>query len=283
MLLLTVVGGLLLIQIWGSGTPLHRDQWFFSLVGWLSNIDGLSSKPLAVFCVALIVACVGVSLIDWYLADISIWLSAAFGILVLVYSMGRGQFSEPSKDYINAWKLRDWQAATKAAHRVDVNDHDIEPDDWNELNHQMVSTLAYRGFERLFLVLFWFVVAGVVGALAYRLIALYANYTEDPKEEERVDRLQWYLEWPVVRLFGLSLAITGNFASSFARLRQFFICTTNSTQSLLVYFIEAALNVSASEAVDPRCGERELTELMQLYTRTMVLWVCVIALVTVLM
>ena len=280
MLLLVVVCALLLIQIWGSGAPLHRDQWFYSLLAKFNKNANLAAMPLGTFCVVLVLACVAVLLVSSLLADISGWLSAVFGVLVLVYSMGRGQFSEPAKDYISAWQQKDWQAAVKAAHRVDVNDHDIEPDDWSELNHSMVSALAYRGFERIFTVLFWYALAGVVGALAYRLIALFTNYTESPKDEEWAQRLLWYLEWPVARLFGLSLAVTGNFASCFTRFQQYLTCAKTSTQELLVYFVESSLNVTASEALDARCGEKELTELLQLYSRTMVLWLCVIAVVT---
>ncbi len=283
MLLLIVVCGLLFIQIWGSGKPLHRDQWFYSCLNAFSKNTWIASQTLGVFGATLALTLVIALVIYIWLDTLSVWLSAAFSVLVLVYSMGRGQFSEPAKAYISAWRNKNWQSALDAAHSVDVNAHDIEQDDWGELNHQMVSTLAYRGFERVFVVLFWFAFAGIIGALTYRLIALYSDYTEDPKEEELAQQWQWYMEWPVARLFGLSLSITGNFASCFARCQQFLTCTKTRTQNLLVYFVESALNVAPTESADPRCGERELTELMQLYSRTMVLWVCVVALITLLL
>ncbi|WP_317930644.1 regulatory signaling modulator protein AmpE [Halioxenophilus sp. WMMB6] len=283
MLLITVVCSLLLIQLWGSGKPLHKDNWFYALLNFYSQFDRLASVRMGAFSAALITALllvvIGYSLLDY----ISSWLAAAFAILVLVYSMGRGLFSELVASYVSIWHAKDWEAAVTIAQELGIETHWLESDDWSELNHLVVEQLAYRGFERIFVVLFWFVVTGVVGPLAYRLVALYGDHTDDGDEAEQLQRLLWLVEWPVVRLFGLSLAITGNFTSCFSRCRQFISCTKTSSSQMLVYFVESALSVTKADSSDPRCGEKELTELQQLYSRTMVLWVCVIAVFTLLL
>lgn len=280
MLLITIVCSLLLIQFWGSGKPLQKDHWFFVLLDFFSQIGALARIKLGPFAVVLALTLCLALIIQAILGALSGWLAAAFAVVVLVYAMGRGEFNELASDYLSALRVENWDSAVEAAQAADVNTLEVEEGDWSNLNHLVVSHLAYRGFERLFAVIFWFVVAGVVGALAYRLISLYQSSSEDSEEDESLCKVLWILEWPVVRLFGLSLAVTGNFASCISRCRKCLLRSDLSTQQQLVLFVESALSIDENESEDPRCGRREMTELVRLYTRTLVLWVCVIALVT---
>jgi len=281
MLLITILLSLLLVQIWGSGKPLQKDHWFFVFVDFFSQMGAIARLTLGAFIAALVVSLVAVYFVYSSLHAISGWFAALFSVLIFVYAMGREQWDVNARTYISAWHSKDWDSAIAAAQNLDVNTYEIDAEDWTELNHEMVSALAYQGFERLFVILFWFCLGGVLAILAYRLIALYHQQTENLQEEEQLGKVLWLMEWPAVRLFGLSLAITGNFSSCFHRFRQFCFDARASTEQLLVSFVEAALSIEPSDELDPRCGERELQEILHLYSRTTVLWVCAIAVITI--
>jgi AmpE protein len=87
-------------------------------------------------------------------------------------------------------------------------------DDWQSLHAQALRVIAYRGFERTFAVIFWFVIAGALGALLYRLSIIYREHTvADTSDAELADKWLWLIELPAVRLMGLTWAFVGNFDS----------------------------------------------------------------------
>lgn len=282
MLLIIVLFSLLLMRIWGSGKRLQKDHWYFSLVRYFRAEEVVARYKCGAIMASIVVCLVVITIIHGFLANISIWLAAVFAALVLVFSMGRSELESLARRYIGAWHSKNWHSATESAQQLAVDTYEIDSNDWVELNHQMVAALSYRGFERFFVILFWFCLGGILPIVAYRLIALSRDDTESPEEAEQLEWVLWLLEWPALRVFGLSLAITGNFASCFAYLRKCLFDTSSSSQKTVLAFVESALSVEQKETEDPRCGERELREIMHLYSRTAVLWVCAIALIAIL-
>lgn len=277
MILITLIGALILVQIWGSGKPVHKDSWFYQWVdrvhGWESLSENGYSRILVILLLPVILTLLVVGVFESILSVFGVLL----GILVLTYSFGRGEFNSLAKSYLAAYQQSDWSGAISQAKFLDVNIHQIEPNDWKELNHQVVVALAYRGFERMFSVIFWLILGGIAGALVYRLASLYKNDTENNESYEKLDKILWLLEWIPIRIFGVTLALTGNFSSCFARWKTHFWCTDQSSIRLLIYYVESALSISNNDLENPRCGEKELNELTQLYSRTLILWVCAIA------
>ncbi|MHB9020461.1 MAG: regulatory signaling modulator protein AmpE [Halothiobacillus sp.] len=82
------------------------------------------------------------------------------------------------------------------------------------------QTLAERiitlGFHEWFTVLFWFVLAGPVGALFYRLTDWFAQPPHDSTEPNssgcmRLAQLQAWLDWPAARIYAVLLLLAGGF------------------------------------------------------------------------
>ena len=112
--------------------------------------------------------------------------------------------------------------------------------DWKSLHTQALKVIAYRGFERTFAVIFWFVIAGAVGALLYRMSAIYREQTMPSTNEALLaDKWLWLIEFPAVRLMGLTWAFVGNFDSS--PLRDSLIDTENSSMTILNNSLRGAL------------------------------------------
>ncbi|GLS26787.1 regulatory signaling modulator protein AmpE [Marinibactrum halimedae] len=270
-----------LVQIWGSGAPLHRDRWFFDWISRVKAVEWLKLYPLSHFSVAIALPLILLLLLEGLFFSISIWLHLLLSVAVLTYCLGRGDFSMLCSRYMVAWSTGNWLQAVHEAGKANVDLSEIDDGDWAELHHRMVKALAYLGFERMFAVLFWYLILGLSGALVYRLASLYREETEDPIEYESIARLMWLMEWPAVRALGLSFALTGNFVSCFTRFRSHLTCVKTSTEHMLLMFVESALSVTQEDIENPRCGEHELRELERLFARTLVLWLCFVAVATV--
>lgn len=184
--------------------------WFRALLAWLGRRfahDGFWRGPWGL-ALALVPVVLVVGLVQWLLDGVAFGLpSLVFGVAVVFYAWGPRDLDVDVQAVIDApdaaargealARLRP-AAATGAGHARD------------EVGRVFVAAL-----RRWFGVLFWFVLLGAVGALLYRLVAHAAE--EEPAlylPAGTVDggrRLLAVLDWPVVQLMALSLALVGNF------------------------------------------------------------------------
>ncbi|TQV79474.1 transcriptional regulator [Exilibacterium tricleocarpae] len=302
MLLLTILIVLGLVQLWGSGAPLHRDQWFRRWVGWLKKQPWLAATPPLVLILALAGPLLALVVAIDIVTAFGAWLEVLIAVPVLLYSLGRGDFSASLQGYLSAWSDRDWPAAVASARQLGATLEDTTHEDWPSLHEPLLAAAGYRGFERMFAVLFWFVLLGPPGALLYRLSSLYLasctgedsdgnesdeengegsgdEISEESREEESAARRWlWLLEWPAVRLLGGSFALTGNFVGCIQQWRAFMTCFESPSAKVLMHAIRGALTIG--EEVAQEVSENELRALQSLLSRTLMLWLCLLALVT---
>lgn len=264
-----VVLALTFLQIWGAQNPLHKDSWFASWCAMLAN--KISNKDVLSFvCVALPLVALAIAL--EMLVHKSIWLALPLAVCVLLYSFGRGEFFEIVREYTQACYIEDWESATARAERLNVNLDQVEENDWSGLHQQVFDEAGYRGFERMFAVLFWFFLLGPVGALMYRLVFIQARADEQNSFSRR---WLWIIEWPAVRVLGLSFAFTGNFGGCFSRWQESVFCIKRSSSAALSASIFGALSVEDDLEQTCEITRKELSLLSKLYQRTLWLWLAV--------
>lgn len=237
----------LAIMYWSSNTAslLQRDGWFIWLLNRARALPAVSSFPLLPMILAFVIPLLLIMVCIWAIVH---FLSANYlfflYVPVLLYSLGRGDFLAEVNTYIATANRGDSVAATKwvddlCGHAAnDLNAADAN--DWKGLHAQALKVISYRGFERSFAVLFWFVIAGAVGALLYRLSAIYREQTA-PNSIEAVlaDKWLWLIEFPAVRLMGLTWAFVGNFDS--CPLRDSLLDSENSSMTILNNSLRGAL------------------------------------------
>lgn len=302
MIFLSLIVVLILVQWWGSGAPFQHDGWFFRWLNVLQSWRGVNSISalhlvLAVFVPVAIIGC-----IVWAIVQVlsPTWLLFV-NVPVLLYSLGRGNFSVEVNDYLVASERGDNVLASKLIDDLrgstGIEKPNDEVDNWYGLHSQALQVISYRSFERMFAVLFWFCLLGAVGALAYRLSVIYRECASPLGRGDKVAaKWLWLMEWPAVRAMGLTWALVGNFDTCFRCWQSRLLDTRSASIVLLNNSLRGALGVEVLIDED-QCGATagELPALMPnepayslslvraslpLFSRALLLWVCVIALVT---
>lgn len=269
-----IIVALLLLQWWGSGAPVQRDGWFRSL--WRA-LDRRLSPPwalsLAVVTPALVVGVL-------CLALATLWLGVPLfllELLVLLYSLGRGDLRQQLESYLQRWRRGDQEAAYYQARQLTGGEPLRAVEQAEDLHTVVRRALLYRGLERWFTVVFWFALGGPAAALVYRLLQLAGADAESRPASHALARAVLAIaDWVPARLLGLSFALVGHFAETFQVWRRD-LWQTRPIAELLEDYQQAAQQVPLASGESISGGDRELSELMALLTRSVVLWVVVLA------
>jgi len=324
MIFLSLVVVLAILHWLGRAGFIQYDGWFRLLVNRLHKIPGIASVPVLALVLALLIPLV-LLLVIFVLLYHNLGRTSLFFLYVpvLLYSLGRGNLVEDVKAYIELVNKGDNVAASLWVENLRGNkkpvgkDLDCEINDWRSLHTQALKTIAYRGFERTFAVIFWFVIVGPFGALLYRLSVLYRELAEEGSADAQVAaKWLWLLELPAVRLMGVTWAFVGNFETS--PLRRNLLDIESASSSVLNECLRGALGAqtehsnAAMAAMNPEQQaeyQEELEEETQdiiedltgdlvtthnepgysfaliksslpLYNRSLLFWVCAIAFAT---
>lgn len=288
------------LQFRGSKPLSQRDRWFYRWVKALQKNKRLSSisggvQLLALVAPLLLLALLSMALIVW----VSPLMVLLVNIPVLLYSLGRGDFEAQVGAYMQAWRRDDSAACVHILMKLDdqlpAEELLGDASSWTQLHQQALRTFAYAGFERIFAVLFWFLLLGATGALLYRLSSLYlqAVSADEDRADERhlAAKWLWLLEWPAVRLLGLSWALVGNFVGCFSLWREHLFCVRQSSAQMLLFSVQGALGLAAEEQQEQSedstvvctqvgCSAHQVEALQSLLSRSLLLWICVVAAVT---
>lgn len=259
------------LQLWGARNPLHRDTAFYS---WVSVIDGWIGAGRW-WLRLLLVLLVPVALVAALAAVLPVGFWLVLATLVLLYSLGRGEFAPETTAYTLACNDGAWDVALIKAQKQGADVQELAVGDWPALHQRMLEATAYQGFERLFAVIFWFLFFGPAGALLYRLSFLYSS--AEP-ENSGAKRWLWALEWLPVRILGVSFAITGNFVGCINHWKRLATSTSASSAGVLRETVLGALSVDDELMQSCDCTQREIAALKRLYARTLWFWITCLAL-----
>ena len=251
--------------------------------GWLRELAKLESSPsmgkrpwlilvlLVLFPVALL------ALLLLVLEPVAYGLLALpVHLLVVIYSLGRGDLLAGLGPFRDAWRRGDLQAAEHVAER-DLN---LGADSGEQLLERVQGHLLWQAYQSFFAVIFWYFLLGPVAALAYRLLALASEHSKNPLVAERAGQLRHAFDWLPVRLLAASFALVGNFVA----------VGRVMLHELLSWEISAAqlvekVGLVAAEIPPPVVGADGITSLdriWELLLRAAVLWYAGFAIWTVL-
>ena len=213
---IAVIIALTLLQYWGSAKPFQIDGWFYRWCGYLHGVALLNTQAALSLFAAVVLPSLVVLLIINAVDHLLFGLpSLLFLVVFLMFSMGRGEFTSLVDGYLRAWREGDMEAAYQRM-QMHKRNTSIPMENIGELHAAARSVIFYRGFERLFAVLFWFLLGGPAMAVLYRLVFIYRYEVQGLSETQSfmADRLLHWLEWLPVRLLGLTYGVMGNFVKT---------------------------------------------------------------------
>lgn len=200
------------------------------------------------------------------------WLSLPLHVLVLLYSLGRGQGKREFGAFRDAWRRGDEEAAALVAER----DLKLSAADAPSLLHAVETQLLWRSHQGFFAVIFWYVLLGPVAALAYRLLALTLDHARDQAMREQAEQLRHAFDWLPVRVLLASFGLVGNFVAVNRALLNDLLHWDIPASRLLAEVGPVAADLG--ESVEGEAGITRLDSLAALLVRTRMLWYAAIAL-----
>lgn len=210
-----------------------------------------------------------------------IWAIYLVSFLVLLASFGVSGLKDSVAVYVDDLRRDDVQAAYHAAAALNEKNQESEAQSWVQLHEETLEQVANRFYECYFPVIFWFVILGAPGALLYRAVLIFEGLSE-PADRIRAQRLQTILDWLPARIFGLSLAVVGNFRPVMNLLSASVFDYSIATARLVTRCTRAAILDSSSPVADgPGQEIFELEELPRLIDRALVTWIAAVGLLAV--
>lgn len=192
-----------------------------------------------------------------------------FLLLLLAYSLGRDQLPV-RQDYFRVVSQGDQQAAYHYAEKI-TDVHSFE--NFNEINQAIESIFLWQRIDRWFAVIFWFVLLGPAGALAYRLLQLLAQRDKNLKE------LQDLSHWLPARVVIFSFAVVANFDAVIKRWSNNLENADTSKFSWRSMCSALGLEFDISDHAEI---ERREALIQSLLKRSLVFWLLIFSLVVVL-
>lgn len=203
-------------------------------------------------------------------------LALPIHLLVLIYSLGRGDAKAALGPFRDAWRRGDEQAALHVAER----DLKLCAEDQGGLLKRVQGYLLWQAYQSFFAVIFWYFLLGPAAALAYRLLALCIEHSQQPPLKALSERLRHMMDWLPVRVLAVSFALVGNFVAVGRAMLHELLNWHISAAQLIAQMGRLADDIPEQDA--PERGLERLNSLWELLLRCAVLWYAGFALWTVL-
>lgn len=215
-------------------------------------------------------------------------------VVVLFFSLGPQDIGEDVNEYCKAIEEGDEDRIQQTAKAIIESD---VPDDALERIHKVEEAVCVQANNRLFAVIFWFVLLGPLGAWAYRVTDLIrrravfaaARGADSSSTAERIcdaaTMLHGWLAWVPARLTAIGYAAAGNFDAALGAWRapteQKFDSHSQYNEHLLARVGVSALGLADDSEEDLAArGVRGATAANQLVFRLLLIWAVVIAAMT---
>jgi AmpE protein len=288
MTLISVLLALFLERFVGAMDDFRRLRWFQIYDAWLGQGlagMGLLGGPIALAAILIPPLLVVWILQSWFDGVLLGLLELILNLAVLLYCFGPRDLENEVDAYVEAEAMGD---ADKIQIRASALIGEDASADITERVQAVTQATFFEANRRMFAVLFWFVLLGPVGALLYRLSVqlMLDNAEEETSLQGLAQRWVGLLDWIPARLAALGYGLTGHFNAVMPVWRHWVL----SGWSNLLHANRALLGESGAKAVDldaVLAGKLDATAISthlsmvhSLILRTLVLWVTILALMT---
>ncbi|HEX6928063.1 MAG TPA: regulatory signaling modulator protein AmpE [Gammaproteobacteria bacterium] len=231
--------------------------------------------------IAVLVPAVAAWLLLWLAWEIAPFVAYVVGLVIFIFMLGpRGLFTD-LHDYMDALRANDEAAMELVAGEL------LAPRPLparNELTRAVITRLLVLAGRRLFGVIFWFVLLGPAGAVLFRAadILRHRSDLESATAIAAAQRLYGMLEWAPSRLLAGSYALAGSFDEAMVERRAYY----SECQGRFFEINEDILACTGRGALafahDTEGEIEDLEATANLLFRALVIWLAVLALLTLL-
>lgn len=245
----------------------QRDGPWLRALARLEASPRLGAHPWLILLLTVLLPVSILGLILFVLGSVAYgWLVFPLHLLVLIYSLGRGDLIAALGPFRDACRRGDVEAAALVADR----DMGVQAENGEQLLAGVQRYMMWQAFQSFFVVIFWYFLLGPVAALSYRLLALAAERGTAPALVERAGQLRHAFDWVPVRLLAASFALVGNFVAV-SRVMLHELLNWNISSAQLI----AHIGCVASEVPEPELGAEgvsSLDVLWELLIRAAIVW-----------
>lgn len=248
---------------------------------WLTQLSRLESNPRSakrpwwILMVTVVLPLVVLALVLVIVGSVAYgWLASPIHLLVLIYSLGRGDVKATLGSFRDACRRGDQEAAVLVAER----DLGVQAENEEQLLGGAQTYLLWQIYQGFFAVIFWYFVLGPVAALAYRLLALASEHGKTPALVERATQARHAFDWVPVRLLAASFALVGNFVAV-SRVMLSELLNWNISASHLISKVGCVAGEVPAPVVGVE-GVNSLDVLWELLIRSAIVWYVGFALIT---
>ncbi len=256
-------------------SPLRQFDWYDRYSQWmLAHLPGLTAQGLSSIIILLLPIILATGLLQSWMDDALFGLfSLAFGLIVFLFCLGPEDLDQQVDAYLQAHEDGDEELAHHYASLLIGEDAPRSPD---QQIAEVMRGILHQANDRVFAVIFWFVLLGPVGALLFRLSS-YTMGHSNPVLAEAAKKLQAVLAWAPAHLLAMAYALTGNYEGASDGFRN---KTPQDDLSRCNYYTLVTAGLGALKD----CGPGEETACIRstrgLVLRSLVVWLAILAALT---
>jgi membrane protein required for beta-lactamase induction len=268
------------------------DRYFDRGLDWVARRSASTAWPAAV-AVALLPA-LPVLLVGFLFRDL-FWdvLYFAFAVAVLLFSFGPRDLGQEVEEYVAALDAGENEQADRVARQLLEAE---PPPDRGRRELAVEEAIFVQAVNRVFGVIFWFVVLGPAAAWLFRVTDLFRHRAArrangaggaaaDAEVARLVAELHGVLAWVPARLAALGYAVVGSFEAAFSAWRSYAEAEStrffHASEEIVAAVGRAALALPPGADEDGLDIAATAQAAFRLVVRAVFAWTVVIALMTV--
>jgi AmpE protein len=274
MALISIILSLLLDRTLRHIHDLRDLSWFEHYTGRLENVI-TTRNNLVKLVLILLLPLVIILLIQLLMVNLLFGVPYfVFGIIVLLYCLGPACLSSDIEAYLDARSLGDDDEALHYAGTLTETTASAVPD---QQTSDVTRAILHVANERIFSVLFWFVVLGPFGAVLYRLVTHISKREEVDPLVQSATLIQSMIAWIPAHLLAVGYALTGHFDGAF---RAYQSRPHESDISLSNYDVLVTTGLGALRGQEVTDEISCIKGARDLVMRSIMVWIAVLALLT---
>lgn len=283
MKLIIILMSLGLERYLGIGAILKRFSWFERYISMLQSWgkspklwQGYAGVAWVVAPIVIVTAIIYLLLADLFYGTVSMM----FGFFILLYCLGPDDLHHDMQTYFSLEKSNDQNGINNFLHRFLGG----VPTDSHVLRRAVTNQIFIQANQRVFAVIFWFLILGPIGALIYRMSSLLVSYLDTRSAEFDNSFVQasqtWLniLDWVPVRIVGLLYGLAGNLSEGVLKWMKQVVTGLQHNNEILTYCGLSAMNVSPDDVSHASLEENQ--NAVAIVDRVLVITLVIVAIFT---